>query len=100
MSFDTFILACPFKPVDIIFCLDGSGSEGQANFNKQLQFVSNITEQFEIGENQTRVALVTFGTKVNNQFYLNQYYNTTVLLSHIAKASYPNGETNTHLGEY
>ncbi|XP_053400754.1 collagen alpha-1(XII) chain-like [Mercenaria mercenaria] len=89
--------ACPFKPVDIIFVLDGSGSEGQKNFDKQLDFVSNITEQFEIGENDTRVALVTFSTAVHNEFDLNRYYNKTVLLSHIAKARYYNGETNTHL---
>ncbi|XP_060561222.1 collagen alpha-1(XII) chain-like [Ruditapes philippinarum] len=88
--------SCPFNPVDIVFVLDGSGSEGAANFNKQLMFVENITEQFEIGEDHTRVSLVTFGTGSHNEFYLNQYYNKTQLLSQIAKAHYPNGETNTH----
>jgi collagen type VI alpha len=93
------IAACPFNPVDIVFVLDGSGSEGAANFNKQLMFVENITEQFEIGEDHTRVSLVTFGTGSHNEFYLNQYYNKTQLLSQIAKAHYPNGETNTHYGK-
>ncbi|XP_053400755.1 collagen alpha-6(VI) chain-like [Mercenaria mercenaria] len=88
--------SCPFKPVDITFVLDGSGSEGHSNFNKQLQFISNITQQFEIGENNTRVSLVTFANKVHNEFFLNQYYNKTELLSHIAHTAYPNGETNTH----
>ena len=101
LSFNIFysIAACPFKPVDLVFVLDGSGSEGSANFNKQLQFVENITKQFEIGENNTRVSLVSFGTRIHNEFYLNQYYNKTVLLSRIAKAQYINGETNTHLGK-
>ncbi|XP_052276838.1 collagen alpha-1(XIV) chain-like isoform X2 [Dreissena polymorpha] len=89
--------ACPFKPTDMIFVLDGSGSEGEDNFKKQLNFVSNFTNQFEIGQNKTRVSLVTFATTVNNEFYLNRYYDNTTLLRAIGQAHYPNGETNTHL---
>lgn len=90
--------ACPFKPADLIFVLDGSGSEGLQNFNRQLQFVSNFTKQFEIGPDHTRVALVSFGTAVHNEFYLNQHTDNTSVLNHIKSAKYPDGETNTHLG--
>lgn len=83
-----------------MFVLDGSGSEGGGNFNKQLQFVSNFTSQFEIGLNQTRVALVPFGTDVEKGFYLNQYTDNVTLLNQITHTNYPNGETNTHLGNY
>ena len=34
---------CESKKADIVFVLDGSGSETQVNFQKQLEFVSNVT---------------------------------------------------------
>lgn len=95
----TIFVACPFKPADIIFVLDGSGSEGSQNFQRQLNFVSNFTKQFQIGPNNTRVALVSFGTSVHNEFFLNQYTDNVTLLNHIEHAKYPDGETNTHLGK-
>ncbi|KAL4229816.1 hypothetical protein ACF0H5_010208 [Mactra antiquata] len=96
ISLSTADKACPYKPTDVVFVLDGSGSEGVDNFRKQLEFVSNITEQFEIGPNQTRVALVTFGTKVHSQFYLNEITDKTDALNRINSTHYPNGETMTH----
>ena len=88
-----------YKPADLIFLLDGSGSEGNKNFNTQLQFVKNFTDQFEIGPNNTRVSLATFATHVHNEFYLNQFLNKTSLMQHIDATKYPDGETNTHLGK-
>ncbi|WAQ98088.1 CO6A6-like protein, partial [Mya arenaria] len=92
--------ACPFKPTDLIFVLDGSGSEGVNNFNKQLLFVSNFSNQFEIGLNNTRVALVPYATQVTSGFNLQRYHDNDTLLNKIEHISYPNGETNTHLGGY
>ncbi|XP_052793137.1 collagen alpha-1(XII) chain-like [Mya arenaria] len=89
--------ACPFKPTDLIFVLDGSGSEGVNNFNKQLLFVSNFSNQFEIGLNNTRVALVPYATQVTSGFNLQRYHDNDTLLNKIEHISYPNGETNTHL---
>ena len=37
---------CDDKKADVIFVLDGSSSEGKVNFQKQLQFVANFTEQY------------------------------------------------------
>jgi len=93
-----FITACPFKPIDLIFVLDGSGSEGANNFGKQLQFVVNFTNQFEIGDNNTRVGLLTFATAVHTEFYLDAVHDNATLQKKILAANYPNGETNTHLG--
>ncbi|KAL3889637.1 hypothetical protein ACJMK2_001973 [Sinanodonta woodiana] len=88
---------CPYKPADIVFVVDGSGSERLANFQKQLAFIQNFTGQFEIGKNQTQVSLVTFSTDVTNEFSLNTYSNKADVLNAIGRAHYPNGETYTHL---
>ncbi|KAL3889638.1 hypothetical protein ACJMK2_001974 [Sinanodonta woodiana] len=89
--------ACPYKPADIVFVVDGSGSERMANFQKQLAFIQNFTGQFEIGRNKTQVSLVTFSTDVTNEFNLNTYSNKSDVLSAISRVHYPNGETYTHL---
>ena len=90
--------ACPYKPIDLIFALDGSGSEGSRNFQKQLEFVKNFTSQFEIGPNHTRVSLLTFATNVHNEFYLNELHDNVTVMESISNTTYPDGETNTHKG--
>ena len=88
--------ACPFKPADIVFVLDGSGSEGLGNFRKQLAFVANFSSQFEIGPNHTRIGLTTFGTAAHNEFFLTDHNLKPDVMMLINQTSYPNGETNTH----
>ncbi|XP_052218687.1 coadhesin-like isoform X3 [Dreissena polymorpha] len=89
--------ACPLKPMDLIFVLDGSDSEGQENFNKQLAFVANYTHQFEIGQNKTRVSVVTFSSEVKNEFYLDRYYDNSSLTHAIEQTHYLGQSTFTHL---
>lgn len=36
--------SCEDSTADIVFVLDASSSEGSANFKKQLDFVTNLTE--------------------------------------------------------
>ena len=92
-----FVPACPYKPADIIFVVDASGSEGANNFNKQLNFIENFTAQFEIGPNNTLVSLVTFATAIKNEFYLDRYSTKPDVLNAIGHSVYLNGETYTHL---
>ena len=79
-----------------MFVLDGSGSEGGANFRKQLAFIANFSNQFEIGPNHTRIGLVTFATAAHNEFYLTENLSKSQVLQRINQTHYPNGETNTH----
>jgi len=45
---------------DIIFVIDGSGSQGASNFQKIKHFVRDIVTSFDIGLNKTRVGLINF----------------------------------------
>lgn len=94
--YDLNFSACPYKPADIVFVLDGSGSEGTVNFRKQLTFVANFSGQFEIGPNHTRIGLVTFATAAHNEFYLTDNLSEPNVMQRINQTQYPNGETNTH----
>ena len=39
---------CGNKPADIVFLMDSSSSEGQSDFDKMKQFVSNFAEKFQV----------------------------------------------------
>ena len=49
---------CGDKPADIVFVLDSSASEGAANFRKQIDFVSNLTFQLNVGNDKAQVMTV------------------------------------------
>ncbi|BFZ04509.1 hypothetical protein BsWGS_07548 [Bradybaena similaris] len=66
---------CGNTPADVVFLLDSSNSMWGPDFIQQLEFVVNVTQMFEIGENATQVGLVTFNDDVQLQFYLNEYRN-------------------------
>lgn len=42
-------LDCSYSKADVVFLLDASTSEGEENFRKQLDFVGNFTNRYDIG---------------------------------------------------
>lgn len=93
----TFLLsACGFiSKADIVFVLDASSSEGPLNFQKQLDFVSRVANDFQIGPNHVQIGMITFSDFPNLEFYLNQYSTKATLLSAIQKTGYLTGLTQT-----
>ena len=55
---------------DLLFILDGSGSVDQPNWDRMVEFVSNLLDDLNIDLDQTHVALMTFSDDVNIAFYL------------------------------
>ncbi|WAR18708.1 CO6A3-like protein [Mya arenaria] len=90
-----FTVPCAQKQADVVFVLDTSGSEGSVNFKKQLQFVANVTNSFDIGPSNTQVSVVTFGTHAYNEFFLNTYGDRPSLQTAINNITYRGGTTNT-----
>ena len=74
--------------MDIVFVLDESFSEGQNNFNKQLDFVKNVTKQFKVGPDDTLFSVVTFSTTYHNEFYLNRYSSQATLQAGLNRITY------------
>ncbi|KAL3875024.1 hypothetical protein ACJMK2_037965 [Sinanodonta woodiana] len=90
---------CSFvQKADIVFMLDASSSEGDTNFQKQLDFVSRLSNDFSIGKDQVQIGLITFATYPKNEFYLNTYTTKSTLLSQIQRVAYMNGQTYTDQG--
>lgn len=92
------LIACGYiEKADIVFALDSSSSEGPANFQKQLDFVSKFVQDFSIGPNNVQFSVLTYSTSPHNQFYLNTYHDKGSLLSTIQRIPYTSGNTHTDL---
>ena len=75
--------------------MDSSGSIGQADYTKGLNFIKKVIEDLEIGENKTRVSLINYSTKASIITNLTTVYDKTRLLQIVTAMKYEAGSTNT-----
>ncbi|XP_061914487.1 vitrin isoform X2 [Entelurus aequoreus] len=80
---------------DIAFVIDGSSSVGTGNFRTVLQFVANITREFEISDTDTRVGAVQYTYEQRLEFAFGQHNNKAELLDAIKRIDYWSGGTST-----
>ncbi|XP_070771913.1 vitrin [Enoplosus armatus] len=80
---------------DIAFVIDGSSSVGTGNFRTVLQFVANITREFEISDTDTRVGAVQYTYEQRLEFAFGQHNNKAELLNAIKRINYWSGGTST-----
>uniref|UniRef100_A0AAQ4QE67 Vitrin n=1 Tax=Gasterosteus aculeatus aculeatus TaxID=481459 RepID=A0AAQ4QE67_GASAC len=95
---DTDRLVCSKTCVnanDIAFVIDGSSSVGTGNFRTVLQFVANITREFEISDTDTRVGAVQYTYEQRLELGFGQYNNKAELLNAIKRINYWSGGTST-----
>ncbi|NWU88393.1 VITRN protein, partial [Upupa epops] len=95
---DSDRLACSktcFNSADIGFVIDGSSSVGTQNFHTVLQFVANISREFEISDTDTRVAAVQYTYEQRLEFGFNKYSTKQDVLTAIKHISYWSGGTST-----
>ncbi|KAL2083677.1 hypothetical protein ACEWY4_021450 [Coilia grayii] len=80
---------------DIAFVIDGSSSVGTGNFRTVLQFVANVTREFEISDTDTRVGAVQYTYEQRLEFAFGQYNTKAELLNAIKRINYWSGGTST-----
>ena len=83
--------------IDLNFVVDSSGSinyRGPTNWDRSLQFVANISSQFEIGPNNVQVAFVLFSTVATVEWGLTQYRDKASLVNAILNVRYLDMKTN------
>ena len=68
-----YVIECADKPADMVFVLDGSSSIWGPDFDKQLKFVSEVIDRFDLGEDHMQVGVITFATTVNIEITLGQF---------------------------
>lgn len=74
---------CGNKPADVVFLLDSSNSIWGPHFRTQLQFVKDVVSMFQVDVNHTRIGIVTYGSRVRREFYLNEFLTKPGVLSAI-----------------
>ncbi|XP_016369410.1 vitrin isoform X2 [Sinocyclocheilus rhinocerous] len=80
---------------DIAFVIDGSSSVGTGNCRTVLQFVANVTQEFEISDTDTRVGIVQYTYEQRLEFAFGQHNNKADLLNAIKRINYWSGGTST-----
>ncbi|XP_061140665.1 vitrin isoform X2 [Syngnathus typhle] len=80
---------------DIAFVIDGSSSVGTGNFRTVLQFVANITREFEISDTDTRVGAVQYTYEQRLEFSFGQHNTKAEVLNAIKRIDYWSGGTST-----
>ncbi|NWT45763.1 VITRN protein, partial [Chroicocephalus maculipennis] len=80
---------------DIGFVIDGSSSVGTSNFRTVLQFVANISKEFEISDTDTRIGAVQYTYEQRLEFSFDEYSTKQDVLSAIKRISYWSGGTST-----
>ena len=56
-----FILGCDAK-ADVVLLLDSSGSIGNSEWEKVIQFADSLIQELQISSSQTRVGVATFAS--------------------------------------
>ncbi|NXG53867.1 VITRN protein, partial [Psilopogon haemacephalus] len=95
---DTERLVCSktcLNSADIGFVIDGSSSVGTSNFRTVLQFVANISKEFEISDTDTRIGAVQYTYEQRLEFSFDKYSTKQDVLSAIKRISYWSGGTST-----
>lgn len=54
--------------MDVVFVVDASGSVGPSNFAKNLAFIADFTNQLDLADDSTKVALASFDSSYNLEF--------------------------------
>ncbi|XP_072490257.1 vitrin isoform X2 [Notamacropus eugenii] len=95
---DTNRLACSktcLNSADIGFVIDGSSSVGTGNFRTLLQFVANLSKEFEISDTDTRIGAVQYTYEQRLEFGFEKYSTKQDILNAIKRVNYWSGGTST-----
>ncbi|XP_070235838.1 vitrin isoform X2 [Bos mutus] len=95
---DTDRLACSktcLNSADIGFVIDGSSSVGTSNFRTVLQFVANLSREFEISDTDTRIGAMQYTYEQRLEFGFDEYSTKSDVLNAIKRVGYWSGGTST-----
>lgn len=89
------LAVCGHVPADVVFALDASSSIWGLDFKRQLKFVEDLVDNFQVSPTATRVGIATFGDHPKKEFDLDTYDNIFDIKASIAHIRQSRGNTNT-----
>lgn len=80
-----------------MFVLDSSSSIWRVDYNKQLRFVADLVDSFDVGsdKSQVRIGAITFSDQAYLEFPLDRYADPVQLKEAILNITYREGRTFT-----
>lgn len=88
-------LGCEGLFADVVFLIDGSQSVSPKCFENIKEIMKSVIEEFAIGPDKERVAVVQFGTNTEEEFSLDTFDDKAGLLQEIRSIKQKNGSTYT-----
>ena len=87
---------CQGKPADVMFLLDGSGSILPLDFQRQLDFVKDVINVFDVTSDvKTQVGVASFSNWAFQDFHLNSYSSVESMKKAVDSIRQIHGDTNT-----
>ena len=78
----------------MVFVVDESGSIGEADFQLFREFIENVSSVLSIGQNNSRVAIITFNNAASLYFNLNEHSNRPSFVNAVRNLPYNGGGTD------
>ena len=77
------LITCDTPYHDVCLLVDESTSIEDADFEQSRQFILNLVNGFQVGPEETQIALITFSSSANLHFNLETYSNKTDMVPYI-----------------
>nr|XP_018671382.1 collagen alpha-6(VI) chain-like isoform X2 [Ciona intestinalis] len=86
---------CPTSKHDLAFVIDASSTIGYNDFMKVKAWIKKIVKAFDVGPEETRVAVVQYSTSVQEEFNFGHLLSKQQVLDAIDNMDYIMGDTHT-----
>ena len=83
---------------DVVFVIDGSDDIDEANWELQLQFVSDMILSFDVGFNAARIGVAQYGSSGDSLIYLNSNMVAEDIVDSVLNVEREGGSRNTYRG--
>ncbi|XP_072418254.1 von Willebrand factor [Chiloscyllium punctatum] len=84
------------KKWDVVFLVEDSNKVGEANFNRTKEFMIKTVEKFHVTEKTTRISVIQFSDKINDEFTFVSSQSSWEVIERIRQMRFHGGEqTNT-----
>ena len=85
------LTVCGRKPAEIVFVLDESGSIWGPDFDKQIDFVKEVVNDFDVSETMTHIGTMTFASDPVVHLQLTDLYEKSDILAALDKVGHSRG---------
>lgn len=79
---------CTASKTDIVWLVDESGSVEEGPYKEGLEFIAKFVDKFTLGEDATRIGLITWGDVYTPRIPLNKFYDKELLKKEIRGIKY------------